>query len=316
MLSCAAPADDQVGARDELRGQRRGEAAGHVEVPGAASEQPLGDGGRRQQRTAASGQLLAAPRGTRVRATRVRPRTPGGARPAAPRPAGAPRPGRAPPASGAAPGDGVPGRRRQGLHVERQVEDDDRAARRRRSRRPRRPARPRRPPTSTRIGTAPTAVASAAWSTKKFDRGDVASAASTTSGVRLFAASVIPVMAFVNPQPWCTLSAATPPLIRAYASAMVAAPPRAAPRRTAPRRRPSHWSPAKLPEPTTPKTASIPQPTSTPPTASATCRRPGSSAFDEREHPRRGSGAGRRSAAEPRRSSLLSAAARRGSAAG
>jgi hypothetical protein len=67
----------------------------------------------------------------------------------------------------------------------------------------------------TRIGTAPTASASAIWSTKKFDRGELASAVTTTSGVRLFAASVIPVSALVNPQPWCTLSAATSPLIRA-----------------------------------------------------------------------------------------------------
>jgi hypothetical protein len=67
----------------------------------------------------------------------------------------------------------------------------------------------------TRIGTAPTAPASAAWSTKKFDRGELASAVTTTRGVRLLAASVIPVSALVRPQPWCRLSAATLPLIRA-----------------------------------------------------------------------------------------------------
>jgi predicted Na+-dependent transporter len=67
----------------------------------------------------------------------------------------------------------------------------------------------------TRTGTAPTAVASAVWSTKKFDRGEVASAVTTTSGVRLLAASVIPVSALVRPHPWCRLSAATPPLVRA-----------------------------------------------------------------------------------------------------
>jgi hypothetical protein len=53
----------------------------------------------------------------------------------------------------------------------------------------------------TRIGTAPTAAASAAWSTWKLDRVDVASAVTTTSGVRLLAASVIPVRALVSPQP-------------------------------------------------------------------------------------------------------------------
>ena len=68
---------------------------------------------------------------------------------------------------------------------------------------------------SMRTGTAPTATASAAWSTKKLDRGWVASAATTTSGVRLFAASVMPVSALVNPQPWCTVTAAGLPLIRA-----------------------------------------------------------------------------------------------------
>ena len=59
------------------------------------------------------------------------------------------------------------------------------------------------------------AVASAVWSTAKLDRGDVASAARTTSGVRLLAASVMPVIALVSPQPWWTLSAATAPDIRA-----------------------------------------------------------------------------------------------------
>jgi hypothetical protein len=66
----------------------------------------------------------------------------------------------------------------------------------------------------TRIGTAPTASARAAWSTKKFDRREVASAVTTTIGVRLFAASVMPVSALVSPGPWCTLSTATLPLIR------------------------------------------------------------------------------------------------------
>jgi hypothetical protein len=41
------------------------------------------------------------------------------------------------------------------------------------------------------------------------------SAASTSSGVRLLAASVIPVSALVNPQPWWTLSTATRPDVRA-----------------------------------------------------------------------------------------------------
>ena len=67
----------------------------------------------------------------------------------------------------------------------------------------------------TLIDSAPTAAASAGWSTWKFDRGDVTSAARTSSGVRLLAASAMPVMALVSPQPWCTDTAATVSLMRA-----------------------------------------------------------------------------------------------------
>ncbi|WP_344904504.1 hypothetical protein [Streptosporangium longisporum] len=66
-----------------------------------------------------------------------------------------------------------------------------------------------------RSGTAPTASASAAWSTKKLERRSVTSPASTTSGVRLLAASVTPVIALVSPGPWWTLSTPTRPLRRA-----------------------------------------------------------------------------------------------------
>ena len=67
----------------------------------------------------------------------------------------------------------------------------------------------------TRSATAPTETASASWSIWKFERGEVASAASTTSGVRLLAASVMPVSALVSPQPWCTDSTPSRPLVRA-----------------------------------------------------------------------------------------------------
>ena len=123
---------------------------------------------------------------------------------------------------------------------------------------------------STRIGTAPTARASASWSTKKLDRGSVTSAATTTTGVRLLAASVMPVIALVSPEPWCTVTAAGRSVVRAYASAIVAAPPSC---RAATNRAPAAtialvtW---KFPEPTTPKTWSIPAATSARPTASAT----------------------------------------------
>ncbi len=69
----------------------------------------------------------------------------------------------------------------------------------------------------TRSGTAPTARASPSWSTRKFERTAAAavSAASTSMGVRLLAASVMPVMALVSPQPWCSESALTLRLVRA-----------------------------------------------------------------------------------------------------
>ncbi len=56
----------------------------------------------------------------------------------------------------------------------------------------------------TRSDTAPTAVTSASWSILKFERSCAAgvSAASSSTGVRLLAASVSPVIAFVSPGPW------------------------------------------------------------------------------------------------------------------
>ena len=58
-------------------------------------------------------------------------------------------------------------------------------------------------PECTRSATAPTVVASAAWSSRKFERSAPAGAspASSSSGVRLFAASVNPVIALVKPGP-------------------------------------------------------------------------------------------------------------------
>ncbi len=69
----------------------------------------------------------------------------------------------------------------------------------------------------TRSATAPTALTSASWSMRKLDRTAAApvSAASTNSCVRLFAASVMPVIALVSPQPWCSDSTPTRPLVRA-----------------------------------------------------------------------------------------------------
>jgi hypothetical protein len=67
----------------------------------------------------------------------------------------------------------------------------------------------------TRSASAPTDTASAAWSMRKFERAPSLSAARSSSGVRLFAASVRPVAVFVRPGPWCTEHAGSSPLIRA-----------------------------------------------------------------------------------------------------
>ena len=107
-----------------------------------------------------------------------------------------------------------------------------------------------------RWACAPTARARASWSTSKFEPTAPAgvSAASTSRPVADLAASPIPVSAFVYPHPWCTDTAATRPVTRANASAMVAAPPscRAAVNGTpAAARAFVRW---KLPDPTTPNT--------------------------------------------------------------
>src|SRR6476469_2284303 len=114
----------------------------------------------------------------------------------------------------------------------------------------------------------------------------------------------MPVIALVRPHPWCTVTAATRPLIRAKASAMVAAPHSC---RAATNRAPAAtmafvtW---KLPEPTTPKTWSTPSSTRVAPTVSATITR---SPLDEREHPGRRA----RSGHDPQRTGEHDGAGRR-----
>ena len=68
-----------------------------------------------------------------------------------------------------------------------------------------------------RSGTAPSVAVRPGWSIAKFERiaARGASPASTSSGVRLLAASVSPVSAFVKPGPWWTLHTPTRPLTRA-----------------------------------------------------------------------------------------------------
>ena len=124
-----------------------------------------------------------------------------------------------------------------------------------------------------RSATAPTDSTSPCWSMRKFDRTAAAgvSAASTSSGVRLLAASASAVSVFVSPGPWWTLATPTRPLTRAHPSAMLTAPlswredakraPRAA----------SALVTRRLPLPRSPKTVSTPCSASAAPTASATC---------------------------------------------
>ena len=148
----------------------------------------------------------------------------------------------------------------QGLHVERQVEQDRRAGpatalataaaawSRHRRRRVDPHATRRRPPRPAPAGRRGSS-----------ERGWVASAARTTSGVRLLAASVMPVIALVSPQPWCTLTRGRPGRSRGRRRRPSSRRrPRAARRRTARRRRLSALVTWKLPLPTTPKTWSTP----------------------------------------------------------
>ena len=128
----------------------------------------------------------------------------------------------------------------------------------------------------TRSTTAPTASTRPPWSMRKLDcsAADGVSAASSTTGVRLLAASVRPVIALVSPGPWCTLQAASRPLTRAYPSAMHIAPVSwRADQKRAPASR-SALVKARLPLPSRPNTASTPSAGSARPTASATSMAP------------------------------------------
>ena len=78
----------------------------------------------------------------------------------------------------------------------------------------------------TRSAIAPTDSTRSCWSMRKFDVSAAAgvSPASTSTGVRLLAASLRPVIVFVSPGPWWTLTTPTRPVTRAYPSAMQTAP--------------------------------------------------------------------------------------------
>ena len=81
-------------------------------------------------------------------------------------------------------------------------------------------------PRPIRSAPAPVARASASWSMRWLTVAAVVatSPARTSSGVRALAASARPVMAFVNPGPWCRLHTPTRPVTRAHASVMTTAP--------------------------------------------------------------------------------------------
>ena len=178
---------------------------------GVAGEQAVRDGRGREQRPGRRRRAPAAPAGAaraaagdehRALRGREQPRP---ARSTAPRPAGpgrarAPRAAARPGAGAACTSSGQVEHDRAPLLDGRPVGPDDVGGA------PTRACAPAR-------RTAPTAVTSASWSMRKFERTAAApvSAASTSSGVRLFAASVMPVIALVSPQPWCTVSTAGPP---------------------------------------------------------------------------------------------------------
>ena len=219
MFSAQPQPDDQVGVPDQLGGQRRGEAAGDVERPGVPVEQPLGD-----RRASPATPRTARPR--RLQRLRAAPRHPARRR--------TPGAGTASSASSAGPATsgpvtrGVDGSRRDavgrprpsaasfGLHVQRQVEQDGAAL----GRGPPRPPRGRRPrPVPPDVDPhrhgADRARRAPPGRRRSSTAAAVTSAATTTIGVRLLAASVIPVIALVRPHPWCTVTAADRPLIRA-----------------------------------------------------------------------------------------------------
>ena len=241
----AAPADDQVGAADQLGRQRRGEAAGDVERPPVVVEQPLRGGARREQRARCAPPVPRSASRASVTRRPVRRRTPDAATPTSTRrqrvdlgrhPAPRRRghrvrrtDGSRSPASSACTASGrfsSTVRRPRSARVVRGdgrrdcVGGDFDAHRHRTDRR--RPAPPGRRRSST-----------AARSPRR---------RCTIIGVRLLAASVIPVIALVSPQPWCTVSAATRPLVPRVAR-RPSSPrrPRAGRRRSVRPRRSARW---------------------------------------------------------------------------
>ncbi len=223
-----ADGEDRVRLGDERGGGGRGEAAGDPERPRRAGEEPVGDRRGREHRSEPVGERLAHRPCTgehrsaageeerppcrgeggcrcrdrrRVGTHRDRARLGGigrRARPPPPRGAGCRAASSAPPAAARR---GRAGRAHGvGDRGVRTAEPLDRP----------------RPPSATKTVLVDAEVGP--------DAAAAVSAARRTSGVRLFAASVRPVIALVSPGPWCTVQTPVSPLTRAYASAIVTAP--------------------------------------------------------------------------------------------
>ncbi len=257
-----AEGEHDVGLREQLGGERRREAAGDPEVEGVAGEQALRRRGRRQQRAAAVAQRGDAPGPPRQAAAPRPPMSTGccaaASRPAASRTAsalGAGGRGQRPASRGRR-----STRRRRGLDVDRQHEHDGRALRLRPVQRAGGVRRRGLPARGCARRPRPTEATRSCWSMRKFEPSAAAgvSPASTSSGVRLLAASARAVTAFVSPGPWCTEATPTRPVALAQPSAMQTAP---CSWRAATNVAPSAHSAlvtTKLPLPTTPKTVSTP----------------------------------------------------------
>ena len=282
-----APGDHQVGVGDQLGGQRGGEAAGDAERPRL---------GRRTAR-APRRRSPAARRSASASASSSAPGVPGAAAGDEHRALGAveqrrpsvgdrgPAPGRGGRQVGRA-GAGA-GDRGRGLHVERQVEHDGAALVAAGAVGPDDVGHRRRRRVHPLGDGADGARPAASWSMRKFDRtaAPAVSAASTSSGVRLFAASAMPVIALVSPQPWCTRDAPRPrPTCGRTRRPSSPRRPRGGRRRTGTPAARSALVTWKLPLPTTPN--ACPTPSSRQQRADRVGDRR-RSPLDQREHPRR-----------------------------
>ena len=212
MFSAQPQPTIEVGRADQLGGQRRGEAAGDVERPRVAVEQPLGHRRGREQRAAPVGQRDQGRRGPGARAPR--PATKTGRSAPARRACARRRPAsgtaRGPCAGGSRAGSARVGRRGR-LHVERQVQQHRAPLVHGRGDRRQRPRRPRSSADVIRGGTAPTARASAVLVDEEVrPRLGGLGRERRPAAYGSWPPRRCPVIALVSPQPWCTVTAADP----------------------------------------------------------------------------------------------------------